>query len=63
MPINEDIETKDAPEESSYGQHLIHNPEKHSMALCARCGAKFFWDGAQYSPLGKDVNLECPKAE
>jgi len=61
MGHKDDAEPEDPLTESSFGQHAISNPDKRSMGLCSRCGAKFFWDGFRYFPVRKDVKMECPK--
>ncbi len=59
MGHKDDAEPEDPLAESSFGQHVISNPDKRLTALCSKCGAKFYWDGFRYIPLKKDVKLEC----
>jgi len=61
MGHKDDTEPEDPLADSSIGQHVISNTGKHLMAICSKCGAKFFWDGFRYIPLKKDVKLECMK--
>jgi hypothetical protein len=62
MGHKDDAEPEDPLAESTFGQHVISNPDKHLMVRCSRCGAKLFWDGFRYFPVEKDVKMECPEA-
>ena len=60
MPHMEEIQPEDPLEQSTYGEHIILNPEKRSVASCSKCGARFYWDGLAYVPATKNVTSLCP---
>lgn len=54
-----DVERLDPLQNAVYGSHIIKNQEGSTGGTCAKCGAKFFWDGMGYIPISKKTDSQC----